>query len=54
MTHGLERTSLKGGPFLGRCIYCGLENLSPRAALDLCAKAPAQGQQVLDAIKGPR
>jgi hypothetical protein len=54
MTHGLERTSPKGGPFLGRCIYCGKENLPAKAALEPCDRAPDQGQQVLDAIKGPR
>jgi hypothetical protein len=52
MTHGLERTSPKGGPFLGRCIYCGQENLPMKAALQPCDKAPSQDQQVLDAIKG--
>ncbi len=54
MTHGLERTSPKGGPFVGRCIYCGQEGLLMRAALEPCEKAPAQDQQVIDAIKGPK
>lgn len=53
MTHGLARTSPKGGPFLGRCVYCGQENLPAKAALEPCAKAPGQDQQILDAIKGP-
>lgn len=52
MTHGLERTSPKGGPFLGRCRYCGQTNLPPRAVLDYCESAPAQEQQILDAIDG--
>lgn len=52
-THGLERTSPKGGQFIGRCIYCGAENLLPHAALQPCGKAPSQDQQVLDAIDGP-
>ena len=51
MTHGLERTSPKGGPFLGRCIYCGKENLPAKAALEPCEKAPGQDQQILDALK---
>jgi hypothetical protein len=50
-THGLERTSPKGGPFLGRCIYCGLTDLPMAAALQPCDKAPSQDQQVLDALK---
>lgn len=54
MTHGLERTSPKGEPFVGRCVYCGREGLPSRAALEPCDKAPSQDQQVLDAIKGPR
>lgn len=52
-THGLERTSPKGGPFLGRCIYCGRQNLPMSAALKACAEAPSQEQQILDAIDGP-
>lgn len=54
MTHGLERTSPKGGPFLGRCVYCGKENLPPSAALEACDKAPSQDQQILDAIDRPK
>jgi hypothetical protein len=53
MTHGLERTSPKGGPFVGRCIYCGQVGLPMRAALEPCEKAPRQDQQVLDALKPP-
>ena len=51
-THGLERTSPKGGPCLGRCVYCGKTDLPSRAALEPCDKAPGQDQQILDAIKG--
>ncbi len=53
MTHGLERTSPKGGLFLGRCIYCGTTNLRPSDALKPCPSAPSQEQQILDAIGGP-
>jgi hypothetical protein len=53
MTHGLERTSPKGGPFVGRCIYCGQTGLPMRAALEPCEKAPSQDQQVLNALKPP-
>jgi hypothetical protein len=54
MTHGLERTSPQGELFLGRCIYCGRENLRPSAVLEPCDKAPSQDQQILDAIEGPQ
>lgn len=49
-THGLTRTNPKGEKFIGRCVYCGLENLPSGAALEACDKAPAQDQQILDAI----
>ena len=52
-THGLERTSPKGEPFIGRCIYCCKEGLPMRAALEPCCMAPSQDQQVLDAVNGP-
>jgi hypothetical protein len=50
MTHGIERTSPKGGPFLGMCRYCGAENLPMRAALEPCPKAPTQDAQIIDAL----
>ena len=53
-THGLERTSPKGENFVGRCIYCGKNNLPMKAALELCEKAPSPDQQILDAIEGPK
>lgn len=52
--HGLERTSPKGEKFIGRCIYCGKENLPPVAVHEPCEKAPSQDTQILDAIKGPK
>jgi hypothetical protein len=51
-THGLERTSPKGGLFIGRCIYCGQEGLPASAALQPCPKAPSQDEQILNAIDG--
>lgn len=50
-THGLERTNPKGEKFIGRCRYCGIENLPMSAALDPCLLAPSQNQQVLDAVR---
>lgn len=52
-THGLERTSSKGGPFIGRCIYCRREGLRSAAALEPCDAAPSQDIQILDAIDPP-
>lgn len=53
-THGLERTSPKGGPFLGRCRYCGKENLPMKAATEPCEKAPSQEVQIIDALDAPQ
>lgn len=53
MTHGLERTNPKGEKFIGRCRYCGTENLPMSAALEPCEKAPSRDQQVLDALTKP-
>lgn len=54
MTHGLERTSPKGGPFVGRCVYCSKENLSMKAVSESCDQAPSQNQQILDAIEAKK
>jgi len=35
-THAIERTSPKGGPFLGTCMRCGRKNLSMGNALEEC------------------
>ena len=58
MSHSLERTSPKGGPFIGRCTKCGTEdiplsrmhehcvnpaNLSNADALELALRLPAKG-----------
>jgi hypothetical protein len=52
-THGLERTSPKGGPFVGRCVYCKQEGLPMSAALEPCLMAPKQETQILDALARP-
>lgn len=36
MKHHVERTSPKGGPFLGVCILCGKRDLPASAALEDC------------------
>lgn len=36
MAHALERTSPKGEPFVGTCLKCGIQNLTPRQLFDDC------------------
>lgn len=58
MSHSLERTSPKGGPFIGRCTKCGMTdiplsrmhedcanpaNLSDTDALELALRLPNRG-----------
>ena len=55
MTHAIERTSPKGGPFRGTCRKCGARDLGTGAALEAC---PSDGvvsdeQILLDMIAGP-
>ena len=54
-THSLERTSPKGGPFIGRCVLCGETGLSMGAALKPCAnpEAVSSGDALIAAIRGP-
>jgi hypothetical protein len=54
--HSLERTSPKGGPFLGTCTKCGKTNVSFAIAVDEECPNPAnitQNEALLMAIKGP-
>ena len=37
--HALERTSPKGGPFVGRCRLCGQDGFPPAAAAWTCPSA---------------
>ncbi len=41
-THLLDRTSPMGGPFIGKCRYCGAEGLRPIQCNELC---PARGEK---------
>lgn len=36
MSHSLERTSPKGGPFIGTCTKCGQKNLTFKQLHDEC------------------
>jgi len=53
-THSLERTSPKGGPFLGRCVLCGAADLPSKAALWACPnpRGASSNRALLDAIEG--
>lgn len=37
MSHSLRRTSPKGGPFIGTCIKCGVENIPLDRMFTPCA-----------------
>ena len=53
-THALERTSQKGGPFVGRCILCGKVGLPFEAARERCenpAKLTEEGA-IVAIVKG--
>ena len=55
MSHALERTSPKGGPFIGTCTKCGLTNIPLKQMHEECSN-PANlndGDALLLAIKGP-
>lgn len=54
-THSLERTSPMGGPFVGRCVLCGIDGLSSGAALQMCENPSlvTEDEALLAAIEGP-
>lgn len=54
-THSLERTSPKGGPFIGCCVKCGKQDLSLEAAHEECPNPSGitGAQDILNAIDGP-
>lgn len=54
--HSLERTSLKGGPFIGRCVLCGATDLTMASMNDWCPNTvgKTQDQALIDAIEGPK
>lgn len=53
--HAISRTSPKGGPFVGTCFKCGMENLPAEAARWPCANPGnvSQDEALLMAVKGP-
>jgi len=52
--HALTRTSPKGGPFIGRCFRCGLENLPAEAVTQPCINTAnlSAAETILHAVKG--
>ena len=54
LTHAVHRTSPKGGPFIGRCVNCGAEELQASAALEECpnTRGATNEQSLLEAITG--
>lgn len=54
--HVVERTSPKGYPFIGRCIYCGINGLEMNGALLKCnaVRAKTVGESIIDAIEGKK
>lgn len=54
ITHSLERTSPKGGLFLGRCVHCGMKNLTSSAAFEKCPNPEgiSSDEAVVRAVEG--
>lgn len=52
--HALFRTSPKGGPFIGRCMRCGMEGLTFATMNSGCANpaGETQEQSLIRAIEG--
>ena len=52
--HCLERTSPKGGPFIGTCCLCGKPNLRMEQANEFCGNpnSVTAEQALIDAIGG--
>jgi len=55
-THSLERTSPKGGPFIGTCRLCGTPGLTSGQANEWCANpnSVTDADSLLDAIDPER
>jgi hypothetical protein len=53
-THSLERTSPKGGPFIGRCRLCGKQGLTFADMGEPCQnpRGLTADEALIDAVKG--
>lgn len=53
MNHAINRTSPKGGPFIGTCFLCGKTGLKSEAVLEECenVRGLSQEQAILEAIE---
>jgi len=56
MMHSVERTSPKGGPFVGTCTPCGKQGLTMKTAREECPnpRDVAMDDVLLDALFGPK
>ena len=54
MAHSLERTSPKGGPFIGYCTKCGMRELTASQLFDECVNPAnlSDDDALLIAIEG--
>jgi hypothetical protein len=54
-THALNRTSIKGGPFIGTCTQCGQTGLPSSAVFDYCenTRGITQDEALIEAIDPP-
>ena len=55
-THAIERTSPKGGPFIGTCTLCGTPGLRMGDALKPCPnqRELSEDDALLELIEAPR
>ncbi len=54
-THSIERTSPKGGPFIGRCVHCGKDGLTWSNMEEACANpaGTSQEEDLMAALEAP-
>jgi hypothetical protein len=55
MKHHVERTSPKGGPFIGTCRLCGMTGLAASAAREDCenVRGFSVEEALIETIEGP-
>lgn len=54
MIHSLRRTSPKGKPFIGTCVLCGEEGLTPDDCTDECPnlRGLTPDEALVEAVRG--
>ena len=55
-THCIERTSPKGGPFIGICRLCGMPGLRSGQANEFCPNPNSltDEEAIIDAVRGDK